>query len=138
MCYIELGKGRYYKGFDSCIKIKEKEVIAIEIKDNVEYTYILGKCSLDQAKATLRDSDKSPIRYKMSQDMYNARLIRFVNQIATNYKDFTFTDRSKIILGKFAVLGYYRGSLSLSSEAFFHKIIDIHAIKTPVCRVTVI
>lgn len=132
MCYIELSKGRYYKGFDSCIKINEKEVIIIEIKDNIEYTYILGKCSLEQAQAFLGGSYKSSYalsKFKMSQDMYNARLIRFVNQIATNYKDFTITDRSKLIIGKFAVLGCFRGSLSLSSEVFSHKIIDIHATK---------
>lgn len=132
MCYIELSKGRYYKGFDSCIKINEKEVIIIEIKDNIEYTYILGKCSLEQAQAFLRGSDKSGYTvsfYKMNQDIYNARLIRFVNQIATNYKDFTLTNKSKIITGKFAVLGCFRGSLSLSSEVFSHKIIDIHATK---------
>ena len=132
MCYIELSKGRYYKGFDSCIKINEKEVIAIEIIDNTEYTYILGKCSLEQAQTFLRGSYKSSYalsKFKMSQDIYNARLIRFVNQIATNYKDFIFTDRSKLIIGKFAVLGCFRGSLSLSSEVFSHKIIDIHATK---------
>ena len=132
MCYIELDKGRYYKGFDSCIKIEQVGVTAIEIIDNTEYTYFLEHCSLEQAQAFLRGSVKSGFTmsfYKMSQDMYNARLIRFVNQVATNYKDFILTDRSKIITSKFAILGYYRGSLSLSSEAFSHKIIDIHAIK---------
>ncbi len=53
MCYIQLSKGRYYKGFDSCIKINEKEVIVTEIKDNIEYTYILGKCAFEEAKAFL-------------------------------------------------------------------------------------
>lgn len=132
MCYIQLSKGRYYKGFDSCIKINEKEVIVTEIKDNIEYTYILGKCAFEEAKAFLRGSHKSGYalsRYKMSQDIYNARLIRFVNQVATNYEDFTFTDTSKIIQSKFAILGYFRGSLELSPEAFSHKIIEIHATK---------
>lgn len=132
MCYIELSKGRYYKGFDSCIKIEQIGVTAIEIIDNIEYTYFLEHCTFDEAKAFLRGSDKSGYTmsfYKMNQDIYNTRLIRFVNQIATNYKDFTITDRSKLIIGKFAVLGYSKGSLSLSSEIFSHKIIDIHATK---------
>lgn len=132
MCYIELSKGRYYKGFDSCIKIEQIGVTAIEIIDNIEYTYFLEHCTFDEAIAFLRGSDKSGYTmsfYKMNQDIYNARLVRFVNQIATNYKDFTLTDRSKLIIGKFAVLGCFRGSLSLSSEVFSHKIIDIHATK---------
>lgn len=75
MCYIELSKGRYYKGFDSCIKIEQIGVTAIEIIDNIEYTYFLEHCTFDEAKAFLR------------------------------------------------------GSLSLSSEVFSHKVIDIHATK---------
>ena len=130
MCYIELKSGIYCKGFDSCVKMELSNTKVIEIKDNMESVYLLERCSLERAQAFLRSDFKSDCMlgfYRMSQDVYNQRLVRFVNKVAANHKDFTFTDRSRMILSKFAILGYFRGSLSLSAEAFSQKIIAIHA-----------
>ena len=121
MHFIEIGNS-YYCGFDCCIKFEDKAVVIVIVANNTEYTYFL------EEKNSFRGSQPLSF-FKMSQSVYNQRLIRFVSQITTNYKDFTLTDRSKRILGKFAFLGSFRGSLKLDAISFSHKIIDIHAIE---------
>lgn len=122
MDFIKLGDS-YYSGFDCCIKVIDNGVILKEVKDNIEYTYYFKK--VEGISNFMRGS-----HYKMSQDIYNQRLIRFIDKIATNYKDFIITDQSKLLITKFKVSGSFRGSLSLDPQAFSHRIIAVSTTKS--------
>lgn len=129
--FIKLGNC-YYHGFDFCVKIEEDYVVVIKIEDNVEYTYFLEEYRISDILILFRGSIKELLPmsfYKMTQILYNKRLVRFVNQILATYKDFTITDESKEIIGKYATLDSFRGSLELDAKSFSHKIIDIYAIE---------
>lgn len=126
--FISISSGVVYHGFTHRIEITDTATVITEIKDLIESSYILD--TLDMAKAidfiNKESKNIKPIsRYKMTQSVYNERLIRFVNKVLLTNKDFVLSDGSRKFLSRYEMLGSFRGSLSLSADEFAKKVIDL-------------
>lgn len=126
--FICINSGVVYHGFAYRIKMTETATIITEIKDLIESSYILETSDINKAISFINQDVKSikPVsRYKMTQSIYNERLIRFVNKLLLTNRGFVLSDGSRKFLSRYGMLGSFRGSLSLSVDAFANKVIDL-------------